>query len=109
MHILSPWLDTAPSGPSRPALTSDLDVDVCILGGGITGLTTALSLSECGRSVAVLEMDRLGGGVSGYTTAKLAALQSTTYSELSSGHGEDGARVYAEANAAAVDLVEKWT
>jgi glycine/D-amino acid oxidase-like deaminating enzyme/nitrite reductase/ring-hydroxylating ferredoxin subunit len=109
MHILSPWLDTTPSGPTRPALDHDLEVDVCVIGGGITGLTTALALSESGRSIAVLEMDRLGAGVTGYTTAKLAALQSTTYSELSSGHGEDGARVYAEANAAAIDLIEKWS
>ena len=109
MHILSPWLDTTPSEPTRPPLARDLDVDVCVIGGGITGLTTALLLSESGRSVAVIEMDRIGAGVTGYSTAKLAALQSETYNELSSGHGEDGARVYAEANAASIELIEKWS
>jgi glycine/D-amino acid oxidase-like deaminating enzyme/nitrite reductase/ring-hydroxylating ferredoxin subunit len=109
MHILSPWLDTTPSGPTRPSLGADLDVDVCVIGGGITGLTAALMLSGDGMSVAVVEMDRIGGGVSGYTTAKLAALQTTVYQELQSGHGEEGARTYAEANTVAIGLVEKWS
>ncbi len=109
MHILSPWLDTTPSEPTRPALARDLDVDVCVIGGGITGLTTALLLSETGQSVAVLEMDRIGVGVTGFSTAKLAALQSETYSELRSGHGDVGARTYAEANSSAIDLIERWS
>jgi glycine/D-amino acid oxidase-like deaminating enzyme/nitrite reductase/ring-hydroxylating ferredoxin subunit len=108
MHILSPWLDTTPSGPTHPALDRDLDVDVCVIGAGIAGLSAALALSESGRSIAVLEADRVGAGVTGYTTAKVTALHGLVYDELRSGHGADGARVYAEANAAAVDLVEKW-
>jgi len=107
MDILSPWLDDTPAGPTRPALNRDLDVDVCVIGGGITGLTSALLLSEAGQSVAVLEMDRLGAGVTGYTTAKVSALQSTVYDELQSKFGAEGARIYAEANSAAVGLVEK--
>lgn len=109
MDILSPWLDTTPSGATRPALNRDLDVDVCVIGAGITGLTAALLLSETGRSVAVLEMDRVCAGVTGYTTAKVTALHGQVYDELKSGHGVEGARAYAEANSEAIDLVEKWS
>ena len=97
------WLDAAP--PTEYAqLSGDREVDVAVLGGGITGLTTALLLKRDGARVAVLEATRVGHGVTGCTTAKFTALQQTVYSTLRSRHGRDGAAVYAEASAAAVEL-----
>jgi gamma-glutamylputrescine oxidase len=54
--------------PARPELTSDLDVDVCVIGGGLAGLTTAREVARRGWSVAVLEAGRLAGGASGRNT-----------------------------------------
>jgi gamma-glutamylputrescine oxidase len=54
--------------PVRPALTSDLDVDVCVIGGGLAGLTTAREVARHGWSVAVLEAGRLAGSASGRNT-----------------------------------------
>src|SRR5437660_10342738 len=51
--------------PRRPALYSDLDVDVCVVGGGLAGLTTARELARRGWSVAVLEAQRLARSASG--------------------------------------------
>jgi len=48
-----------------PSLQNDLDVDVAIVGGGSTGLATAVELSEKGLSVALLESHRIGWGASG--------------------------------------------
>ena len=48
-----------------PSLQGELEVDVCICGGGFTGIATALSLVERGYSVAVLEQHRIGWGASG--------------------------------------------
>jgi gamma-glutamylputrescine oxidase len=45
--------------PARPPLTLDLDVDVCVIGGGVAGLTAARELASRGRSVAVLEAGRI--------------------------------------------------
>jgi len=51
--------------PGYPALTEQIEADVCICGGGFTGVATALSLAERGYSVVVLEQHRIGWGASG--------------------------------------------
>jgi glycine/D-amino acid oxidase-like deaminating enzyme len=59
---------TGESAPARPALTHDIDVDVCIIGGGLAGLTTALEVARRGWSVAVLEARRLTWNASSRNT-----------------------------------------
>jgi gamma-glutamylputrescine oxidase len=54
--------------PQRPALTSDDDVDVCVIGGGLAGLTTAREVARCGWSVVLLEADRIAANASGRNT-----------------------------------------
>ena len=51
--------------PERPRLTFDLDVDVCVVGGGLAGLTTAREIARRGWSVAVLEAQTVASGASG--------------------------------------------
>ena len=51
--------------PEQPTLQGQMDADVCILGAGYTGLTTALELAEAGYRVVVLEAERIGWGASG--------------------------------------------
>jgi glycine/D-amino acid oxidase-like deaminating enzyme len=52
----------------RPPLTVDLDVDVCVIGGGLAGLTTAREVARRGWSVVLLEGGRLAGSASGRNT-----------------------------------------
>jgi gamma-glutamylputrescine oxidase len=60
------WYAETVVAPRRwPALTFDLDVDVCVVGGGLAGLTTALEIGRRGRSVAVLEARRIAWNASG--------------------------------------------
>src|ERR1700710_820441 len=100
------WLDgPETAGLGAPALTADLEVDACVIGGGIAGVTTALELARGGRSVALLERDRVGAGVTGHSTAKLSSLQGSTYSELERRHGASGAAGYAELNEGAIGYV----
>jgi glycine/D-amino acid oxidase-like deaminating enzyme/nitrite reductase/ring-hydroxylating ferredoxin subunit len=98
------WLEALPSG-GYPRLEGDRAVDVAVLGGGITGLTTALLLAYQGARVAVIEANRVGGGVTGNNTAKVTALQSTVYSSLQRAHGRQAAADYAVGSAAAVRQV----
>jgi glycine/D-amino acid oxidase-like deaminating enzyme len=60
------WYQTTQvENPLRPRLNFELDVDVCVIGGGLAGLTTAREIARRGWSVAVLEGGRIGGRASG--------------------------------------------
>jgi glycine/D-amino acid oxidase-like deaminating enzyme len=60
------WYEaTAVRGPARPALRGSVEADVCVIGGGLAGLTTALELARRGRAVAVLEARRMAWAASG--------------------------------------------
>jgi glycine/D-amino acid oxidase-like deaminating enzyme/nitrite reductase/ring-hydroxylating ferredoxin subunit len=93
------WLATAPT-TDFPTLDRDVHADVAVLGGGITGIVTALLLRREGLDVVVVDQSRVGTGVTGYTTAKVSSLHGLTYARLRSCFGDDGARTYGEANEA---------
>src|SRR5437588_9929405 len=59
------YATTAVPTPERPALAHDFDVDVCVIGAGLAGLTVAREVARRGWSVAVLEADCVAGGPSG--------------------------------------------
>jgi glycine/D-amino acid oxidase-like deaminating enzyme/nitrite reductase/ring-hydroxylating ferredoxin subunit len=98
------WLAATPDTGYPPPGT-ERAFDVLVLGGGITGLTTALLLKRRGARVAVVEAGRVGGGVTGNNTAKVTALQSTRLSSIRRSRGEDVAAAYAVQSAAAVERV----
>ncbi|WP_049921020.1 FAD-dependent oxidoreductase [Halopiger djelfimassiliensis] len=100
------WLATTPETEYDP-FEDGLDVDVAVVGGGITGLTAAIELKEAGRTVAVLESDRIVESTTGHTTAKLTSQHGLVYDALVSQFGPERARQYAEANEAAIDAVER--
>ncbi|MDT7703731.1 MAG: hypothetical protein QOJ30_6056, partial [Pseudonocardiales bacterium] len=82
------WLAGRPDDVRYPVPADRRDFDVLVLGGGITGLTTALLLTQRGARVAVLEADRIGSGATGNNTAKVTALQSTMLSTIERTRGE---------------------
>jgi glycine/D-amino acid oxidase-like deaminating enzyme/nitrite reductase/ring-hydroxylating ferredoxin subunit len=75
-------------------------VDVAVVGGGIAGLSVAQLLVQDGLDVAVIDAGRVGRGVTAGTTAKLTSLHGLIYAKLESSFGEEGARIYGEANEA---------
>lgn len=98
------WVGTTPE-TSYPTLESDIAVDVAVVGAGITGLSAAFMLAEEGLSVAVVDAGRVAAGVTGYTTAKLSSLHGLSYASIDQDHGEENARLYGEANQAAIEKV----
>jgi gamma-glutamylputrescine oxidase len=59
---------TMVQAPPRPSLASDLDIDVCVIGGGLAGLTAAREIARSGWCVVLLEAERLASGASGRNT-----------------------------------------
>src|SRR5438445_3680998 len=67
---VSVWMATAEIS-SRPALKEDARANVCIVGAGIAGMTTAYLLARAGKTVVVVDDGPIGGGMTGRTTAHL--------------------------------------
>jgi glycine/D-amino acid oxidase-like deaminating enzyme/nitrite reductase/ring-hydroxylating ferredoxin subunit len=103
---LSAWLDTHDI-PTYTSLDQNINVDVCVIGGGIAGLTTAYMLIKEGKSVCILESFELGSGQTGRTTAHASAALGTRYYDLETYHSEEGARLIAQSHTAALDRIEQ--
>jgi glycine/D-amino acid oxidase-like deaminating enzyme/nitrite reductase/ring-hydroxylating ferredoxin subunit len=99
------WRTTHQVGGFAP-LDRNLDVDVAIVGGGITGLTAALILLRAGRRVAMLERDTIGSGETGNTTSHLTEAVDARYQALIRDFGEEGARLIAQSSRDATDWIE---
>src|SRR5947209_8813625 len=92
--------------PSEPVLAEDERADVCVVGAGIAGMTTAYLLAREGKSVVVIDDGPVGGGMTGRTTAHLVNALDDRYFELERLHGGRGARLAAESHTAAIERVE---
>ncbi|MBC5991495.1 FAD-dependent oxidoreductase [Pontibacter cellulosilyticus] len=88
-------------------LNDNLTCDVCVVGGGIAGLTTAYLLSKEGKRVVLLEAKNIGGGETGRTTAHLSNALDDRFSNLINLFGKDGARLACQSHARAIDMIEK--
>ncbi|GAB2531929.1 FAD-dependent oxidoreductase [Nocardia heshunensis] len=86
--------------PARLRVTSGLRYDVVVIGGGLTGLVTALLLAENGIEVAVLEGRRIGDGTTGASTAKISLLQGIRGQRIRHRHGASTLRTYLDASRA---------
>ncbi|MGK2963521.1 MAG: FAD-dependent oxidoreductase, partial [Gemmatimonadaceae bacterium] len=96
-HTRSVWMDTTDL-PSLPAVTQDMRTNVCVVGAGIAGMSTAYMLARAGRAVIVIDDGLVGGGETGRTTAHITAALDDTYHRIEKHHGEDGARLAAESH-----------
>ena len=98
------WRATYKVGGFAP-LDRNLDVDIAIVGGGISGLTAALILSRAGKRVAVFERDTIGSGETGNTTSHLTEAVDGGYQGFIRDFGESGARQVAQSSRDAIDWI----
>ena len=94
-------------GLSNTALTDSIETDVCIIGGGIAGLTTAYLLTREGKKVVVVDDGPIGGGETSRTTAHLTWAIDDRFYRIAKWHGDDKARLAIESHASAVDEIER--
>ncbi|WP_100405801.1 FAD-dependent oxidoreductase [Bacillus solitudinis] len=98
------WL-TSTTLPTFPALQQDLDVDVLIVGAGITGITTAYLLKDSGLRIAIVEATSIANGTTGHTTAKITAQHGVIYDELLQHFGREKTSQYYQATDEAIQLI----
>jgi glycine/D-amino acid oxidase-like deaminating enzyme/nitrite reductase/ring-hydroxylating ferredoxin subunit len=91
----------------RPALSANRKTDVCVIGAGIAGISTAYLLTREGRSVTVLDLDRIGGQETSRTTAHLSDVLDEGLPELIAMHGEERARLAVSSHSAAIARIEE--
>ncbi len=101
----SVWMETT-AVSRHQSLSRDTEADVCVVGAGIAGLTTAYQLACEGRTVAVLDDGPVAGGQTRRTSAHLSNAIDDRYVEIEKVHGEEGARLAAESHTAAIDRIE---
>jgi glycine/D-amino acid oxidase-like deaminating enzyme/nitrite reductase/ring-hydroxylating ferredoxin subunit len=101
----SPWMKSLEE-LSFPKLSSNAQVDVCVIGAGIAGITTAYLLGRKGLKVLVLDHACVGGGQTGRTTAHLTNVLDDRYFKLIKLHGKKKTRLAAESHTTAIDKIE---
>lgn len=99
------WLDGIKKKNFKK-LDKDINVDVLIVGGGITGVSSAYHLSTGDLSVCLVEKNKLLEGVTSRTTGKLTYLQENIYSKLVNFHGREKSKLYLESQKDAIKLVK---
>ena len=102
----SVWMATT-NTPIQSRLRENIRTDVCIVGAGIAGMTTAYLLAREGRSVVVLDDGAIGGGMTGRSTAHLTNAYDDRFVEMEKLHGAGGARLIAASHTAAIDKIEE--
>jgi gamma-glutamylputrescine oxidase len=91
-HPASYYAATANDDTRHPQLTEDLNVDVCVIGGGFTGISSALHLAERGYDVVLLEGERVGWGASGRNGGQICTAYNKSMDSIAKLVGKDGAQ-----------------
>ncbi|MGF1612139.1 MAG: NAD(P)/FAD-dependent oxidoreductase, partial [Kiloniellales bacterium] len=91
-HTRSYYAATARGLVERPALEGDLQADVCVVGGGYSGVSVALNLAERGYDVVLLEANRIGWGASGRNGGQVCSAFSAGMEPIARALGKDDAR-----------------
>ena len=90
MKNISIWKDTVRE-KKYPKLSSDKNIDVLIIGGGITGASTFYYLKNSGLKVMLVDQNKIGFSTTGSSTGKLNYLQNNLIDKIRSSIGENGA------------------
>lgn len=99
------WQDITP--PVYPPLAENQKTEICVIGAGIAGATTAYLLLKNGFQVTVLERDSFGMNETSHTSAHLSNALDEGYTKILRFHGDKGAKLAFESHSDAIDLIEK--
>lgn len=105
-HSHSTWMESLPGRIDRPPVSENLITDVCVVGAGIAGLSTAYHLAREGVSVVLLDDGPVGGGQTQRTTAHLVNALDDRYDHLEEVRGPEVTRAAADSHSSAITRIE---
>ena len=104
------WVESTKK-TNYPEISENIDTDVLIIGGGITGIATAYMLSNSGLDICLVDADRMAMGVTANTTAKITSQHGLLYDYLLNSFGFETAKGYLDSNEDAIktisDIIKK--
>lgn len=103
---ISYW-QASEDGLQTDSLAESIETDVCIIGGGISGLTCGYLLTKAGKKVIVIDDGAIGGGETARTTAHLSNAIDDRIYRIAEWHGEEKARLAVDAHTRAIDQIEQ--
>ncbi|MFT5658073.1 MAG: gamma-glutamylputrescine oxidase [Gammaproteobacteria bacterium] len=106
-HIDSYYVATANQSPTRSRLESDIETDVCVIGAGFSGISSALHLAEKGYRVVVLEASRVGWGASGRNGGQIVNGFSRDLIEIEGRYGFEAASAIGQMSLAGGDIIRQ--
>ena len=101
------WIETTKNELNLKPLEKDEETEVCVIGAGLFGLTTAYYLTQLGKKVIVIEKGDIGEKVSGNTTGKITSQHGLFYDHLIKDYGEKFAAKYLDANEQAIQNIKQ--
>jgi glycine/D-amino acid oxidase-like deaminating enzyme/nitrite reductase/ring-hydroxylating ferredoxin subunit len=101
------WQQSLPLYQPKHKIVPERIVDVLIVGGGITGISTALALQKAGKGCLLIEAHSIGFGTTGGTTAHLNTFIDTTYDVIEKDFGEKNAQLVFQSTSEAIALIKK--
>ena len=106
-HTGSYYAATANSSSARDRLQGSIEADVCVIGAGFSGLSSALHLAEKGHQVVVLEAARVGWGASGRNGGQIVNGFSRDLIAIERRYGADAARAIGEMALEGGDIIRE--
>ena len=107
MEHKSIWEDYSKVINSNIKPLKNIKTDILIIGGGITGLTTAYFLKNTNKKITIIDKSLIGRGVTSKTTAKISFLQQDIYGKLTKTHNSNIAKKYYNSQKEAIDILTK--
>ena len=105
MKNKSIWLETK-KPKTNASLNQNIDVDILIIGGGLTGISTAYELKDSNQKICLVERNTIGQGTTGNTTGKLTFLQAIKYSKIQKIRNQKISKKYYESQIEALKIAE---
>src|SRR5436853_5595164 len=106
MKNIPVWIDDTPIR-KFPKIQKEINVDVLVVGAGVTGITVAYLLKKAGSTVALIERERVASIDTGHTTAHLTYISDVELRQLVRNLGDDHAQAACDAGTAPIDEIER--